>query len=167
MMKTTAHGARDQLLSVSQFAARERVSRARVLQLLAASRIPGARRIGHHWVIPAGAVLDRRAPGRPKGRAKMTDANRLLRSMARKYVWWLSPADTLKRNHLVTSQVMELGDYGDVLRLESAVGRDALVAALQAAEPGRFSAPSWTLWHYRLGLARSGRVPPLPKRVIR
>ena len=75
--------------------------------------------------------------------------------------------DALKQPHLVTSQVMELGDYDDVLRLESAVGRDALVAALREAEPGQFSAPSWTYWHYRLDLARPGRVPPLPKRAIR
>lgn len=166
-MITAAHGVQDQLLSVSQFAAREGVTRARVLQLLAAGRVPGARRIGHHWAIPASAPLNRRAPGRPKRRASTAGANRLLRGMARKYVWWLSPADALKRTHLVTSQVMELGDYDDVLRLESAVGRDALVTALQEAESGRFSAPSWAFWHYRLGLARAGRVPPLPKRAIR
>ena len=163
-MSTAAHGL---LLSVSQFAAREGVSRARVLQLLAASRLPGARRIGHHWVIPATAAHGRRAPGRPKGGENATAASGFLRRMARKYVWWLSPADALGRSHLVTAQVMELGDYDDVLRLESVVGRDALVAALQEAEPGRFSAPSWTFWHYRLGLARPGRVPVLPKRTIR
>ena len=156
-----------QLLSVSQFAAREGITRTRVLQLLAVDRIPGARRIGHHWVIPAGAAHDRRAPGRPKSQAKTTGSDRLLRSMARKYVWWLSPADAVSRAHLVTSQVMELGDYGDVLRVESAVGRGALIAALKQADPGRFSPPSWTYWHYRLGLARPGRIPPLPQRAIR
>ena len=166
-MAIAAHGPGDGLFSVSQFAVREGITRARILQLLAAGRIAGARRIGHHWVIPASAVLVRRAPGRPKGRAKTAGAHRVLRRMARKYVWWCSPAEALKRPHLVTSQVMELGDYDDVLRLESVVGRDALVAALQEAEPGRFSAPSWTFWHYRLGLARPGRVPVLPKRTIR
>lgn len=167
-MATAQIGAEYQLLSVSQFAAREGVSRARVLQLLAAGRLAGARRVGHHWVIPASTTMDRHAPGRPKTRANTTTgANRLLRIMARRYVWWLSPVDALKRTHLVTSQVMELGDYDDVLRLESAVGRDALVAALREAESGRFSAPSWAFWHYRLGLARPGRVPPLPKRAIR
>ena len=166
-MGTAARGAGDQLLSVSQFAAREGVSRARVLQLLAASRIAGARRIGHHWVIPATAAHGRRAPGRPKGRGTVISAERFLRRMARKYVWWLSPADALGRPHLVIAQVMELGDYNDVVHMESVLGRDALVAALRRAEPGRFSAPSWTFWHYRLGLARPGRVPPLPRRAIR
>jgi hypothetical protein len=166
-MATAARRAGDQLLSVTQFAAREGVSRARVLQLLAASRIPGARRIGHHWVIPATAAHGRRAPGRPKGGGGTLAASGFLRRMARRYVWWLPPADALKRPHLVAAQVMELGDYDDVVRMESVLGRDALAAALRRAEPGRFSAPSWTFWHYRLGLARSGRVPPLPKRVIR
>jgi len=162
-----AYGAGDQLLSVSQFAVREGVTRARILQLLSAGRIPGARRIGHHWVIPAAAVLARRAPGRPKRRENSIGTDRFLRRMAGKYVWWLSPASAVKRSHLVTSQVMELGDYDDVVRMESVLGRDAIVAALREAEPGRFSVPSWTFWHYRLGLARPGRVPPLPKRVIR
>ena len=166
-MIAVAHGAADQLLSVSQFAAREGVTRARILQLLSASRVAGARRIGHHWVIPASAALVRRAPGRPKRRENRIGKDRFLRRMAGKYVWWLSSAAAVKRPHLVTSQIMELGDYGDVVRMESVLGRDALAAALRRAEPGRFSAPSWTFWHYRLGLARSGRVPPLPKRVIR
>jgi hypothetical protein len=166
-MATTAHGAGDRLLSVSQFAAREGVTRTRVLQLLSARRVAGARRIGHHWVIPAAATFVRRAAGRPKRPGKPIAANGFLRRMATKYVWWLSPADALKRRHLVTAQVMELGDYDDVLLLESAIGRDALIAALQGAGPGRFSAPSWAFWHYRLGLARPGRVPPLPKRSIR
>jgi len=165
-MTVVAHGAADQLLSVSQFAAREGVTRARILQLLSAGRIAGARRIGHHWVIPAAAALLRRAPGRPKGGGTIT-ASGFLRRMARRYVWWLPPADALKRPHLVPSQVMELGDYDDVVRMESVLGRDALAAALREAEPGRFSVPSWTFWHYRLGLARPGRVPRLPKRAIR
>jgi hypothetical protein len=53
-------------LSASQFAEREGVSRVRVLQLLAGRRIPGARKIGHHWIIPVAAMIVRRAPGRPR-----------------------------------------------------------------------------------------------------
>jgi len=166
-MKRTAHDAPDPLLSVSQFAAREGVTRARILQFLSAGRVAGARRIGHHWAIPASAALARRAPGRPKCRDNRAGKDRFLRRMAGKYVWWLSPAAAVKRPHLVTSQVMELGDYEDVVRMESALGREAIVAALREAEPGRFSVPSWTFWHYRLGLARPGRAPRLPKRAIR
>lgn len=166
-MTVAAHGADNRLLSVSQFAAREGVTRARILQLLSAGRVAGARRIGHHWVIPAATALVRRAAGRPKVRGEKMPGRGFLRRMAKKYVWWLSPDDALKRPHLVTSQVMELGDYDDVVRMESALGREALAAALREAGPGRFTAPSWTFWHYRLGFKRRGRVPPLPKRAIR
>ena len=156
----------EQLLSVSQFAARERVSRVRVLQLLNARRIPGARKIGHQWAIPASAAIARRARGRPrKGGSSQTD--RLLQAMAEKYVWWLSPREAAARPDLVITQVMDIGDYEDACRLEAALGREALARALRRAEPGRLAERSWAYWHYRLGRATAGRVPPRPKRALR
>src|SRR6266700_1030582 len=109
-------GGEPPFLSVSQFASREGVTRARVLQWLAARRLAGARRIGRHWVIPAPAAIERRAPGRPRGR-RPEPADRLLRSLARKYVWWLSGAEVDARPDLAITQTMELGDYEDGLRL--------------------------------------------------
>lgn len=156
---------RDSFLAVSQFAAREGVSRARVLQLLAARRITGARRTGHQWAIPASARIERRPPGRPRLR-RPADGQRLLRAMARKYIWWLSPAQALARPHLIVAQVMNLGDYEDVCAMEVALGRERLADALRAAEPGRFSPRSWSFWHRRLGLATAGRVPLLPRRAL-
>ena len=153
------------LLSVSQFAAREGVSRARVLQLLAARRIAGARRIGHHWTIPAGSTIERRSPGRPRGRGA-EPAGRLLRELARKYVWWLAPAAAASRPGLVVTQTMELGDYEDQRRLEAALGRTRLAQALYGAGAGRLSARSWAYWHYRLGLAKPGKLPPMPRRTL-
>ena len=159
-------GGEPPFLSVSQFASREGVTRARVLQWLAARRLAGARRIGRHWVIPAPAAIERRAPGRPRGR-RPEPAGRLLRRLARKYVWWLSGAEVDARPDLAITQTMELGDYEDVLRLEATLGRERMAQALRRAEAGRFSERSWTYWHYRLGLARPGRVPQLPKRRLR
>jgi len=156
-------GRESPFLSVSQFASREGVTRARVLQLLAARRVAGARRIGHHWAIPTGAAIERRPPGRPPGRRR-EPAARLLRELARKYVWWLSPAQARARPDLALTQTMELGDFDDQRRLEASLGRDGLAQALRGAGAGRFSARSWTYWHYRLGLAKPGRVPPLPRR---
>jgi hypothetical protein len=153
------------LLSVAQFAARERVSRARVLQLLAAGRIAGAQRIGHLWAIPTAAAIERGAPGRPR-RRRAEPARKLLREMARKYVWWRRPAEAAADPGLAITQVMELGDYDDVLRLEAAFGRPRLARALREAAPGRFSPRAWTYWHYRLGLVRGGKVPPLPQRKL-
>lgn len=151
-------------LSASQFAEREGVSRVRVLQLLAGRRIPGARKIGHHWIIPVAAMIVRRAPGRPRKQPRADE--RLLRAFARRYVWWLSPAAALARPNFIATQVMEMGDYDDVLKLEATLGREALVRALRQAEAGRLSERSWIYWHHRLGLAR-GRIPPLPRRTLR
>lgn len=153
------------LLSVSQLAARESVTRARVLQLLAARRIPGARRVGHQWAIPAASVIERRSPGRPRRRGR-EPAARLLRELARKYVWWLSAKEAAARPDLVITQTMELGDFDDQRRLETALGRERLAHTLRHAPAGRLSARSWAYWHYRLGLSRPGRVPPLPRRTF-
>jgi hypothetical protein len=163
MVKRAGQGAASHL-SVSQFAGREGVSRIRVLQLLAARRIPGARKIGHQWIIPVAAVIVRRAAGRPAKRASA--GNRLLRTLARRYVWWLSPAAALARPNFIATHVMEMGDYDDVLKLEATLGREAMVRALREAEAGRLSERSWIYWHHRLGLTR-GRIPPLPRRTLR
>ena len=64
------------------------------------------------------------------------------------------------------TQTMELGDFEDQRRLEVTLGDERLAQALRGAGAGRFSARSWTYWHYRLGLARPGRVPALPQRRI-
>ena len=135
-----------------------------MLQLLAESRIPGARKIGHHWVIPGIAAIVRRTPGRPRKqpRAELP----LLRSLARRYVWWLSPAQALSRPNFVATHVMEMGDYDDVLKLEATLGRESLVRALREAEAGRLSERSWIYWHHRLGMA-GRRIPPLPRRALR
>ncbi len=135
-----------------------------MLQLLAARRIPGAQKVGHQWIIPASATIIRREPGRPGKRARAGE--RLLRTLARRYVWWLSPDEALARPNFVATQVMEMGDYGDVLKLEATLGREALVRALREAEAGRLSERSWIYWHHRLGLARR-RIPPLPQRTLR
>lgn len=136
-----------------------------MLQLLAARRISGARRIGHHWAIPAAAAIERRPPGRPRGRPP-EPAARLLRDLARKYVWWLSPREVGERPDLAITQTMDLGDFEDQRRLETALGRERLAQVLQRAAAGRLSERSWAYWHYRLGLARPGRVPPLPRRSL-
>ena len=151
-------------VSVTQFAKREGVSRIRVLQLLSERRIPGARKIGHHWIIPGAAAILRRAPGRPRKRPRAEE--RLLRTLAKRYVWWLSPGEALARRDFIATQVIEMGDYEDVLKLEATLGREALVRALREAEAGRLSERSWIYWHHRLGVAGS-RIPPPPLRTLR
>lgn len=88
----------------------------------------------------------------------------LIERLAARYIWWQDPREAALQPRRVIARVMELGDYADVEALDDAVGDDALRAALQSAEAGEFSPRSWHYWHYRLGLARLGEVPPLPQR---
>ncbi len=90
----------------------------------------------------------------------------LLLGLAGKYIWWLSAEDAMEFPRRVIAQVMNLGVFADVGRLADALGEDCLREVLQHAEAGQFSGRSWHYWHYRLGLATVGQVPPLPTRHI-
>lgn len=59
---------------------------------------------------------------------------------------------------------MNIGDYDDVQALLAAVGEAAFKQAIAQAEAGQFNERSWAYWHYRLGLAQPGQVPPMPGR---
>jgi len=87
-----------------------------------------------------------------------------LTSLARKYVWWKTPADALGMPERVIAQVMNMGDYADVQQLAHQVGDDVLRDVIAHAQAGQFDPRSWAYWHYRLGLASVDHVPPLPSR---
>lgn len=61
---------------------------------------------------------------------------------------------------------MNIGDYDDVRELTAWVGEDYLREVLTHAGIGQFNERSWAYWHYRLGLAQSGHVPPMPQRRV-
>jgi len=88
----------------------------------------------------------------------------LLLSLAAKYIWWKTPDDALRRPQQVIAQVMNIGDYADVLKMIRSLGEDRLRDALRHAAPGQFSPRSWHYWHYRLDAADLDQVPPLPQR---
>jgi len=90
----------------------------------------------------------------------------LLLGLAGKYIWWLSAEEAMGFPARVIAQVMNLGVFADVGRLAEALGEDCLREVLRHAEAGQFSDRSWHYWHYRLGLATVGQVPPLPTRHI-
>ena len=89
----------------------------------------------------------------------------LLRQLASKYVWWKSLNEALRTPERIAAQVMNIGDYDDVQRLAKGFGDDYLRHVLANIEAGQLNARSWTYWHYRLGMAKPGEVPPLPTRV--
>ncbi len=89
-----------------------------------------------------------------------------LKPFARKYIWWKTANEAVTTPQRVIAQVMNIGDYADMLTLAGQVGDDMLREVLMHAEAGQFNERSWTYWHYRLGLAVEGQVPPLPKRKL-
>jgi hypothetical protein len=90
----------------------------------------------------------------------------LLNKMARKYIWWKSPEAALRTPQRIIAQVMNVGDYRDVQMLAKQLGDGPLRQAIAHAEIGQFNERSWHYWHYRLGLADLGEVPPLPSRTL-
>lgn len=99
--------------------------------------------------------------------SRVNDSQRnLVARLSEKYIWWVPARPVLDFPARVISQVMELGTFEDIRRLEQAFGEARLAEVLRNAEPGWFSARSWRFWHYRLGLAREGQAPPPPERVL-
>jgi len=89
---------------------------------------------------------------------------KLLKSLARKYIWWKTPEEAVRMPERVIAQVMNIGDYSDVQALASQVGDQALRETLIHAQAGQFNERSWVYWHYRLGLSDLDQVPALPVR---
>ena len=88
----------------------------------------------------------------------------LMSRLAAKYIWWKPASLAMEQPERVAAQVMELGDWDDVIQLSEAEGEDFLRDVLRHAQPGQLSERSWRYWHYRLGLARPGEAPELPQR---
>jgi hypothetical protein len=92
--------------------------------------------------------------------------NDYLTTLAEKYLWWISPDEALRRPEKIVAQVMDLGDFDDVVLLMERIGEERVKEVVRHAEAGQFSLRSWHYWHYRLGLADIGTVPPLPQRKV-
>jgi hypothetical protein len=87
-----------------------------------------------------------------------------LQYLAKKYIWWKTPEESLQQPERVVAQVMNIGDYDDVQMLTALAGDDYLREVITRSEIGQYSPRSWAYWHYRLGLAAPGQAPPLPRR---
>ena len=88
-----------------------------------------------------------------------------LRDVAARYIWWESPEEALRRPVRVLAQVMDKGDFQDIVRILSLIGPAPFREAITEAEPGWFGPQAWHYWHYRLGFIPAGEVvPDLPQR---
>lgn len=87
-----------------------------------------------------------------------------LKRLAAKYIWWKPTEEALLDPERVVAQVMNIGDFDDVQMLAAQAGDDYLREVIAHAEIGQYNPRSWAYWHYRLGLAVPGQVPPMPRR---
>lgn len=88
----------------------------------------------------------------------------VLRRLAPRYIWWKSLDEALRHPQRIIAQVMNMGDWDDIVFLIGQFDDDTLRDVIGAAEIGQFNPRAWHYWHYRLGLATYGEVPPLPDR---
>ena len=97
----------------------------------------------------------------------MESGQTALRALGRRYIWWQRQDIESVPTRRIVAQIMDLGDWDDVLRAMRAVGEEAFRDALLHAEPGWFRPRSWTYWHLRLGLRKPAELmPPLPTRSL-
>ncbi|GAC1341382.1 MAG: hypothetical protein NVSMB26_29560 [Beijerinckiaceae bacterium] len=77
-------------------------------------------------------------------------SSELLSGFAEKYMWWQAAGPNGHGDNRIIAQVMDIGTYADIERLEAAFGPARLSKVMREAEPGWFSARSWDFWRGRL-----------------
>jgi hypothetical protein len=83
--------------------------------------------------------------------------------MAKRYIWWKTPDEAILHPQRVLAQVMNIGVWDDLCKLDTLFPRQELIDVLERAEIGQFNARSWHFWHCRL---LDGEVPPMPERIL-
>jgi hypothetical protein len=84
-----------------------------------------------------------------------------LQALARRVVWFKSPADAMAMPTHFIAHVLTYGTHEDIGVLRRFVSDDELRAALASAPPGVFDDRSWAYWHLMLDRYPA---PPLPVR---
>ena len=91
----------------------------------------------------------------------------ILLDFAKKYIWWESPQEALRRPYRVLASAMNIGSLEDYQRIRRSFDPELLSDLLTNAEAGWFTERSWSFWHRVLGLVDvQDSVPPLPERVF-
>jgi hypothetical protein len=90
--------------------------------------------------------------------------NELIASLGAKYMWWPAISASGHSHHRVIAQVMDIGSYEDILRIEAVLGRDRLAEVMHRAAPGWIGARSWSFWRGRLKAQAGLDVPERPPR---
>src|SRR5688572_5788936 len=101
----------------------------------------------------------------PEGRFSPRDAE-FLTQLGSRYLWWNPIGGGPHPPARILAQIMNLGTYEDIRRLEAAFGPDRLAEALRHAEPGWFTARSWEFWRGRLSVSGMKLPDEPPKRTF-
>ena len=86
----------------------------------------------------------------------------IVSEMSAKYIWWKSGDGRPFSRRRILAQVMDMGDYRDVMRVLDDLGEEPLRDVLAHAEAGWFKPRSWSYWHYRLGIVDPGGTDSAP-----
>jgi hypothetical protein len=88
----------------------------------------------------------------------------LIAELGRKYIWWAPIGDAPHAPERVIAQVMDIGTYEDIRRMETALGFERLADVMIGAAPGWISRRSWSFWHGRLARDTTRMIPDEPPR---
>jgi hypothetical protein len=88
----------------------------------------------------------------------------LIAELAHKYIWWEPIGDSAPTAERVIAQVMDIGGYDDIRRMETTLGFDRLADVMTRAAPGWISPRSWSFWRGRLARETSRAIPEKPPR---
>jgi hypothetical protein len=93
-----------------------------------------------------------------------SEPKELIASLEAKYMWWPAASPAGHGEERIVAQVMDIGSYEDILRLEAMLGRERLADVMRHAQPGWISARSWDFWRGRLRAQAGLEVPERPPR---
>jgi len=88
----------------------------------------------------------------------------LIAELAHKYIWWEPIGDVPPTPERIIAQVMDIGGYDDIRRMEATLGFDRLADVMTRAAPGWISPRSWSFWRGRLACETDRAIPPEPPR---
>ncbi len=86
-----------------------------------------------------------------------------LSALARRLIWWKTPAEALASRNRFLAQVMTLGTWNDLQEAKRFWPEADFRETLREAPAGVFDVRSWTYWHHIFDLLP---VPPLPTRKL-
>jgi hypothetical protein len=79
--------------------------------------------------------------------------------LATRYLWWDAAEPGGHPVSRMIAQIMRLGTYDDILRLEDIVEPAVLADVMLHSAPGWFDDRSWDFWRGRLSVAGRSDIP--------